>query len=117
VHVPVVQSDCCSQTVMPGAAHEAAHFVPVKPVHSGHVTPHDVSVVGEPVPQQMGPAAPVAVQSMASSHCQSTEPVTGHAVPIGSHVDGVPADSGVSQQCWPAAHVTALPASPVLKGQ
>jgi hypothetical protein len=113
----VVQSAFFSQTVMPGAGHVVAHFVPVKPVHSGQVTPHEVSVVGEPVPQQIGPAEPAAVQSVASSHCQSMDPVTGHGVPAGSQVDGVLADVGVSQQCWPAAQVTFFPPSAALNGQ
>jgi hypothetical protein len=112
-----VQSEFCSQTVIPGAGHEVAHFVPVKPVHSAQVFPHEVSVVGLPVPQQIGPADPEAVQSMASSHCQSIEPVTGHAVPAASHVDGELEPSGVSQQCSPAAQVTFLPPSAALKGQ
>jgi hypothetical protein len=92
-------------------------LVPVKPVHSAHVTPHEVSVVGLPVPQQIGPADPVAVQSTASSHCQSMEPVTGHALPAASQVEGELEPSGVSQQCWPAAQVTFLPPSTALKGQ
>jgi hypothetical protein len=106
VHVEpaAVQSAAFSQTVMPGAGHEAAHVVPVKPVHSAQVTPHELAVVGEPVPQQTGPAELVA-QSMASRHCQSTEPVTGHAVPIATQVDSAEDPSGVSQQCWPAVHV------------
>jgi hypothetical protein len=120
VHVEpasLVQSAVFSQTVIPGAGHEVAHLVPVKPVHSGQVTPHAVSLVGLPVPQQMGPALPAAVQSMASSHCQSMEPLTGHAVPIGSQVEGVFADSGVSQQCCPAVQVTSEPPFTPLKGQ
>jgi hypothetical protein len=112
-----VQSEFCSHTVKFGAAHVVAHAVPPKPVHSAHVTPHEVAVVGAvAVPQQIGP--PVApTQSMASSHCQLMEPVTGHAVPAGTHVEGVPAVEGVSQHVWPAAHVWVVPPSAALNGQ
>ncbi len=114
--VAPVQSEAASQTVMPGDGHDAAQTVPVKAVHSGHVMPQWVAVVGLPVPQHTGPAA-APTQSMASRHCQSTEPVTGHAVPAGSQVEGDVAPSGTSQQCWPAAHVTLLPPLTPLKGQ
>ena len=113
----VVQSAFFSQTVMPGAGHEVTHWVPVKLDHSGHVTPQWVAVVGVPVPQQMGPPASAAAQSMASSHCQSTEPATGQGVPLATQVEGVPAEVGVSQQCWPAAQVMSLPLPTALNGQ
>jgi len=117
----VVQSDACSQTVIPGEGHEAAHVVPVKPVHSRHVVVppsavHEDTEVGVPVPQQIGPAAEPA-QSMGASHCQSTEFMTGHGVPAGSQVDGEEEPDGTSQQCCPAAHVRSLPPSTALKGQ
>ncbi len=109
-----VQSELTSQTTYP--EHDEVHVVPVKPDHSLHVlAPHVVGVT-VPVAQQILPFALLA-QSIASPHCQSTEPATGHAVPIGSHVDGVPAEEGVSQQCWPAAQVMFLPPSAALKGQ
>ena len=98
----VVQSDACSQTVIPGDGHEGMHFVPVKLFHSGQVTPQWVAVVGVPVPQQTEPqpAPPSAdVQSTGASHSQSTEFATGHAVPSGTHVEGEVAPTGTSQQC------------------
>jgi hypothetical protein len=93
------------------------HLVPVNPVHSVHEFPQDVTVIGVAVTQQTGPPASAAVQSDGSSHCQSTEFATGHAVPAGSHVEGVVEPDGTSQQCWPAAQVTLLPPSTPLKGQ
>jgi hypothetical protein len=120
VHVEpasVVQSEGPSQTVIPGAGHDAMHLVPVKLFHSGQVTPQWVAVVAVPVPQQTGVPASRDVQSIGASHCQSTEPVTGHAVPIASHVEGVEDPTGTSQQCWPGLHVMGLPASSALKGQ
>jgi hypothetical protein len=101
VHVEpasVVQSAGAWQTVIPGAGHDLAHLVPVNIDHSGHVMQQWVAVVGRPVPQQMDPPL-AAVQSMASSHSQSTEFATGQAVPIASQVEGDVAPTGTSQQC------------------
>jgi hypothetical protein len=94
-----VQSAVFSQTTNPGFGQEVAHVVPVKPVHSVHVLPHELTDIGEPLPQQTGPAAPLTVQSIASSHCQSIEPVTGQAVPMATQVDGEEEPEGDSQQC------------------
>jgi len=117
VPASLVQSEFCSQTMKPGAGHEAAHFVPVKPVHSAHVMPHEDAVVGLPVPQQIGPAEPAPAQSIASSHSQAIELATGHVAPAVTQVEGVPAAEGVSQHCWPAAQTWVFPPSTALKGQ
>jgi hypothetical protein len=99
-----------------GAAQDAWHLVPVKPDHSVQVLPHDDSlVVVAPTMQQILPALLFA-QSMVSEHCQSIEPVTGHAVPAATHVDGIDEPDGVSQQCSPAAQLS-LAASAAWKGQ
>jgi hypothetical protein len=68
-----------------------------------------------PVPQHTPPKD--AGQSGAPSHCQSVECATGHAVPLGSHVDSIAALSGGSQQCSPAAQKMLFPPSGPLKGQ
>ena len=113
-----MQSEFCSQTVKPGEGHVAAQVVPPKGLHSGHVMPHVlVSVVGVPWPQQMGPAEPAPAQSIASSHCHTTEFATGHAAPTATHVDGLVEPTGTSQHCWPAAHVWVAPPSAPLNGQ
>jgi hypothetical protein len=66
-----VQSAVDWQTTMP-AGQVAAQRVPVKPVHSVHELPHDVTVVAVPVPQQMRPVpASNTRQSFCSWHCQS----------------------------------------------
>lgn len=112
-----VQSELCSQTVKPGDGQLVAQVVPVNAVHSGHVTPQDVAVVGMPWPQQMGPAEPAPAQSMASSHCQTIDIATGHAVPAATHVDALVEPTGTSQHCSPAAHVWVAPPSTPLNGQ
>ena len=96
---PAVQSEFCSHTVKPGAGQLAAHVVPVNPVHSGHVLPHELAVVGEPWPQQTWPAPASPAQSMASSHCHTIELATGQAAPTATHVDGLLEPTGTSQHC------------------
>ena len=93
------------------------HLVPVNPVHSVHEAPQDEAVVVVAVTQQTGPPPSKAAQSDGCKHSQSTEPVTGQAVPTGSHVDAMVEPEGTSQQCWFAEHVMVAPPSTPLKGQ
>jgi len=92
------------------------HFVPVNPVHSVHAFAPHVTVVVVAVMQQTGPPPSKAVQSIASLHSQSIDPV-GHAVPAATQVDGGPEAEDASQQCWPAAQLMSAPPSTPLKGQ
>jgi hypothetical protein len=92
------------------------HLVPVNPLHSVHEFAPQVSVVGVAVMQQTGPPPWKAVQSIASLHSQSMDPV-GQAVPPATQVDGGPEAAADSQQCWPAAQLMSLPPSTPLKGQ
>ncbi len=68
-----------------------------------------------PVPQHTVPVCDA--QSGVPSHTQSVDIATGQLVAAGSHVDGEPEVSGVSQQCCPAAQVTFEPPAGALKGQ
>lgn len=110
------QSAFDSQMTKPGAGQEVTHWEPVKPGYSVHVTPHAVSGDGEPPPQQTVPVV-APVQSRGEVHSHRVEPATGHAAPLATHVEEALDDSGVSQHCWPAAHVMLLPPFTLLKGQ
>jgi hypothetical protein len=99
----VMQSEACEQTTNE-EPHEDAQTVPVNIVGSFHVAPPQpisgVEFEMLPVPQQSVPAL-LPAQSTGPLHCQLVSPAA-HAAAFAAQVDGVFADSGVSQQVWPA---------------
>lgn len=113
---PVQSEFCWQRTELVPDGHDVMHRVPVKPFHSVHVFPHELTLVVVPITQQTGPPASKEVQSTAAVHCQSIV-FAGHAVPASTQVDGVVEPDGVSQQCWPAAQLPLPPPSGLSNGQ